>query len=180
MHCLISHNQMLLVQLTDLLSGPKGQEFHTLSTGLSTIGDHIRHILDHYDLFLDWVQSSLPIGAVLDYDQRCRATDVASQAVAAQEKIKSIQQVLQGLTSQDLTQTVLVKCSTAVEGDVITTQSTLGRELQFLHSHTVHHIALIAMIARHHNRELPCDLGVAPSTLKNLQQEQSQQKKCVA
>ena len=44
--------------------------------------------------------------------------------------------------------------------------TSLGRELEFLISHTVHHYALMAVIAGQQDAALPVDFGLAPSTLK--------------
>jgi hypothetical protein len=44
--------------------------------------------------------------------------------------------------------------------------STIGRELQSLSSHTVHHFALIAMSLRAMGIPVEEDFGVAPSTLR--------------
>jgi hypothetical protein len=45
-------------------------------------------------------------------------------------------------------------------------ESSAARELEFLHSHTVHHHALIAEKLSSSGVKLPDDFGVAPSTLK--------------
>ena len=45
--------------------------------------------------------------------------------------------------------------------------STLGRELQFLVSHTVHHFAIIGAICHRMDIELAPTFGIAPSTLKH-------------
>jgi hypothetical protein len=43
--------------------------------------------------------------------------------------------------------------------------SSVGRELLFLSSHTVHHWALVAALLRHQGIEPGVEFGVAPSTL---------------
>jgi hypothetical protein len=43
--------------------------------------------------------------------------------------------------------------------------TSVGRELQFLVSHTVHHYAVIAAMLRPQGVEPGADFGVAPSTL---------------
>jgi hypothetical protein len=52
------------------------------------------------------------------------------------------------------------------EAEDVWMPSTLGRELEFLRSHTVHHYALIALIFRAHEASVPSSFGVAPSTLR--------------
>jgi hypothetical protein len=51
--------------------------------------------------------------------------------------------------------------------------STIGRELQFLASHTVHHFAIMAMILRLQDIHPPADFGIAPSTLRFMKETQA-------
>jgi hypothetical protein len=44
--------------------------------------------------------------------------------------------------------------------------SSVGRELQSLSSHAIHHFALIAIVVRAHGFDLDADFGMAPSTLR--------------
>ena len=50
------------------------------------------------------------------------------------------------------------------DGNVIS--STVGRELQYLLDHTIHHYAIIAIILKAQSITVPEEFGVAPSTLK--------------
>ena len=59
----------------------------------------------------------------------------------------------------------------ALEDDTPWTSSTLGRELLFLLSHTIHHYALIDLLLREEGFEVPPDFGMAPSTLKHLERQ---------
>jgi hypothetical protein len=49
-------------------------------------------------------------------------------------------------------------------GETVTGWSTLGRELAFVASHTIHHQALIAMLLGVQDVDAPDRLGYAPST----------------
>ena len=51
------------------------------------------------------------------------------------------------------------------------TASTVGRELAYLLSHTIHHYALIRLLAYDHGVRLDAEFGVAPSTLKHRDQD---------
>jgi hypothetical protein len=44
--------------------------------------------------------------------------------------------------------------------------SSIGRELQALSSHTIHHFALIAITLRLHGFDVDQDFGMSPSTLR--------------
>jgi uncharacterized damage-inducible protein DinB len=48
-------------------------------------------------------------------------------------------------------------------------ETTVGRELVFVLSHTVHHNALIAVMARTLGVSVPDRFGYAPSTLAHLE-----------
>jgi len=51
--------------------------------------------------------------------------------------------------------------------------SSMGRELQFLLGHTVHHSALIVMIIDGIGLSIPDGFGIAPSTLRHNQKQVS-------
>jgi hypothetical protein len=47
----------------------------------------------------------------------------------------------------------------------VTVETTLGRELMFLSSHTVHHFALVAQYSKAAGVDLGHDFGKAPATV---------------
>ncbi|MEP0552783.1 MAG: hypothetical protein ABJE29_00430, partial [Balneola sp.] len=59
------------------------------------------------------------------------------------------------------------------EGESPWSVSSIRRELQFLVSHTVHHYALIGLILKTMDVEVPEDFGVAPSTLKHESEQET-------
>ena len=127
----------------------------------SSVGGHLRHCLEHYLSFLGGMGSGK-----IDYDDRRR--DVAMETVTsdATSVIGDIASRLEALLESDPPVGVLVKMDCG--GDEIEWQpSTMGRELQFLVSHTVHHYAMIGGICSALNLELEEDFGVAPSTLRH-------------
>ncbi len=127
----------------------------------STIGGHIRHNTDHYDCFLRGYRE----GSV-DYDERTRDPSVEKQAHSACQLMKRIISALEELPDSQLDQPLQVKMDSGGADDW--SGSTVRRELQFLLSHTIHHFALIATIARLEGVEdLPAHFGVAPSTIKH-------------
>ena len=125
----------------------------------SGVGKHIRHILDFYDSFLTSSNGRI------DYDDRQRVEDVESNRLAAISKINSIIKGLEKLSSVNKPVQVKNDDTASTDAEVVFTPSTIARELKFLASHTVHHFAIIAMILRLQNYEIPEDFGVAPSTL---------------
>jgi uncharacterized damage-inducible protein DinB len=132
----------------------------------SGVGKHIRHNLDHYEMFL----AGLSTGAI-DYDGRQRDAQIETDRRYAIRKMLSIISRLEALEAKSLNRSISVKMNDGEETHEASSrsQSTVWRELQFLVSHTVHHYALIAMILKLHGFDCDKDFGVAPSTLKYQQ-----------
>jgi uncharacterized damage-inducible protein DinB len=55
------------------------------------------------------------------------------------------------------------------QGQVVKTS--VDRELVFLASHTIHHMAIIGMLAEQAGVEVGAEFGVHPSTLRYLQRQ---------
>lgn len=135
--------------------------------GHSCVGAHLRHVLDCYRCFLKGLGSDR-----IDYDARERNTTLESDWRVGQTAILSIREELKKLTEQDRHREVQVRVDAAAWSDTDPwTRSTIGRELQFLLSHTVHHYALIAMTLRSLGFEPGQGFGMAPSTLEHRHQE---------
>lgn len=137
---------------------------------LGGIGKHFRHIVDFYSSFLR------ANGDVIDYECRARDTLIETDARRAKQKISEIIETLetdpQFLRDLDTAVSVAATESSSYS-ETARAVSSLGRELQFLISHTTHHYAIIAMILRELGAEPPADFGVAPSTLRYLQSQKA-------
>lgn len=128
----------------------------------SCLGKHIRHIVDHYLCFIRDVDHG-----VIDYDKRQRDTKVETNKIYALSVINDISHFLiksekEGLRDKPLS---VLLCSDVALPDGDATQSSVCRELQFLHGHSVHHYALIATMLRFYGVDMSREFGVAPSTL---------------
>ena len=130
----------------------------------SGVGGHFRHCLDHYQQLL----TGLPEGRV-DYDARSRDRRVEHDRSLAQQRGREIAAALAaldaGLEGKGLQ--TRMDCGDGQHRDARWERSTLGRELQFMVSHTTHHYALIALILRHQGIEPGPNFGVAASTLQH-------------
>ena len=122
------------------------------------IGAHFRHNLDFANSFLN----GLTTGKI-DYTKRMRDVRIEQNRTFAIEQIVFLIRRLQNLPDEILTEEIEV-CSEIDES--IWHASSAARELEFLHSHTVHHHALVAEKLNACGVKLPKDFGVAPSTLK--------------
>ncbi|MDB4537223.1 DinB family protein [Akkermansiaceae bacterium] len=126
----------------------------------STVGQHLRHCLDHYSSLLSGLAA-----AKINYDRRERVAALESCTEDAIAELSRIREGLRNLLDQETPVGVLVKMDCGGDDDGWQ-PSTFGRELQFLVSHTVHHFAMIGGMCSCLEVELEKGFGVAPSTLK--------------
>ena len=152
----LTQAKRLLDQLDDAAFRQPAASFYN-----STIGGHLRHCLDHYDSFLNGLTD-----AKVDYDERMRLPALESETAIAATKLAEIQEKLTAVVKSPSPVGLLVKMDCGLESTEWQ-PSTLGRELQFLVSHTVHHFAMIGGICRELGIELEADFGVAPSTIRH-------------
>jgi len=131
----------------------------------SSIGSHVRHCLDHVAALLRSVETG-----ELNYDDRARGTAVESSRFAAIEAIEDLVRQLSGITAEYLDRAILVRVLLFPGSAPTDVQSSFGRELAFVISHTIHHNALVAAMLRTLGIDPPERFGYAPSTLSNQQQ----------
>lgn len=162
---LVHENIHFLEQGRHLLGSLDDALFRQMRPELSAspVGRHFRHALDHYDNFLDGLETGR-----INYGARQRDARIETSRPAAAQKISAIVERLQTITKMPVDRRVFVNSNegSATNSSDCWLESTLGRELQFLISHTVHHYAILAMILRAAGLTLDRDFGVAPSTLK--------------
>ena len=124
-----------------------------------SIGEHVRHCLDHVTALLSASQA-----ATLSYDRRQRGTAVESEPLAAMRQIAECRRVLGSWCGRSLDDPIRVSSLVSTSGDAVIGWSTLGRELAFVLSHTIHHQALIALLLAIRGLDVPDRFGYAPST----------------
>ena len=161
---LIRANCELLEQGVTLLSRHDDQTFVAgdPSSYGSGIGPHFRHVLDHYISFINGLDCGF-----IDYDARKRNTKQEGSLSLTLNALEKVGSDLAAL-DVDIARSIKVKVSASTEGEDVHSSSSVGRELQFLVSHTVHHYALIAIASRMLGIFPDEAFGVAPSTLKYL------------
>lgn len=126
-----------------------------------SVGAHLRHCIEFYRSLL-----GTPRGGALDYDLRPRDLALEREPARAVAALDALVEELLGLDARHLDQPLQVRHDHDGSAADAWAPSTLGRELNFLLSHTVHHYALIALLLRQDGVALPADFGVAPSTLR--------------
>jgi hypothetical protein len=125
-----------------------------------SIGEHVRHCLDHVAALVSADRS-----CCLSYDRRGRGTVIETDNAQALGRIQLLRiKVAVGRWSTRLDHPILVTFAIARCGEVETGTSTLVRELAFVLNHTIHHQAMIGLLAAMQGFDVPEGFGYAPST----------------
>ena len=170
---LVEQNVYFLRQGADLLRRlPAGAYRPDRSEGVrrSGVGPQFRHCLDFYSCLLRDLDSGR-----IDYDWRRRHGQVESDREAALAELESIVEGLGRIGGGQIDAAIEVRSDLAPGEERATawSRSTIGRELRFLASHTVHHYALIAALLRQRGFEPGDEFGVAPATAAHWRDRES-------
>lgn len=154
-----SDNINLLQQTLRLLEniGDDVYRFKPEAVKADSMGAHLRHVLDHYFS----LGRGLASGEV-DYDKRERDPRIAEERLFAGERIREVITMLRSIDDYSQILRVKMDCGQGAHW----TQSTVGRELQFLLSHHIHHNAIVKMALEFNGVHLDEEFGVAPATIK--------------
>lgn len=131
----------------------------------STIGQHIRHVVDMYLALMSSVESDGE--TIVNYDYRRRGSRVellASNGVEALQRVVIWLEALKPARAAQFSSLQVQSEISLHHSTVAILGSSLLRELVFVGSHTVHHYALIKVIARYQGLTLTENFGVAPAT----------------
>jgi uncharacterized damage-inducible protein DinB len=159
MNDLIESNLGLLRQGLELLERVDASAYRDPAPGRSSVGAQYRHVLDHYRALLE----GFGPGRV-DYDARRRNPEIETDREVAARDTRDLMDGLAALAGRplDTPLAAIAACSAHQPGEP--QQSSLGRELQFLLSHTVHHYAIVKLLLDR-SECVAEEFGVAPSTL---------------
>ncbi len=162
---LVAVNTRWLQQALDLLGRLDHTRYTASPRGMAPhrVGSHLRHILEFYECFLDGLESTH-----VDYDARKRELPLEQNIPAAAARIREILIRLQTDSALGFDNVLFVKMEDSSHDlkDPFL-MSSVGRELQTLSSHTIHHFALIGMTLQAHGFAVDPDFGMAPSTLRH-------------
>ncbi|CAN5798281.1 hypothetical protein BH20ACI4_BH20ACI4_01290 [soil metagenome] len=128
------------------------------TTGTGSIGSHFRHNLDFVNAFV----YGLGTGKI-DYNRRERDLQIEENRLYAINMFADAVSRFRRLPVEIFNKKVLIRSE--INSD-FWLESSAMRELEFLHSHTIHHHALIADKLKSFGVHTAKDFGVAPSTLK--------------
>lgn len=149
-------------QMADLLLHTSDAEYVQAPVGVvtSSLGGHYRHNLDHLESLLAAIETG-----TLNYDHRERGTSVETSRLAALQSIRRLQREVLNLTEDDLSQTLQLTAMIDAHAPPMHLETTVARELAFVLSHTIHHNAIIGVMAKTLSISLPARFGYAPATI---------------
>ena len=127
----------------------------------STIGMHIRHIIEFFDCFLIGVEQGR-----ICYDDRKRELSLEKDK---QYILNSIEEVIQKLNTIE-NKNIHLSVNYFMEGVTETIPTNVNRELVCNIEHAVHHMAIISIAMKHSFQyiDIPEFFGVAQSTIAHL------------
>ena len=153
-----------LMQLAEVVGQLTDSEYARPLDVLSgnTIGKHVRHILEFYELLAGSAQTGR-----LNYDRRQRDLRLEADTDEALRRIGTIDRAIHHL---DLNQPLHLEADLSVAGaETIQIPSSFARELLYNVEHAIHHMALIQVAVQDAFPavELPSHFGVAYSTVQH-------------
>jgi len=126
-----------------------------------SIGKHLRHAADHYNLLVKAASTEPPYS--LSYDIRVRDTAVETSTDSARDAFLTIIGALKHIvTSTPLDAPIMLHAMTPFPAVMNTT---FGRELWFASLHAIHHWSMVRVIAAEQGISADESFGFAPSTL---------------
>lgn len=122
------------------------------------VGEHFRHNLDIVKAFLEGIESGR-----VDYGKREREPRIEVDRSHAIERYRETIWRARSLSVNVLPTGLSVRSEVDPS---VWLPSSVGREVEYVHSHTIHHHALIAEKLSAAGIQLDKNFGVAPSTLE--------------
>ncbi|KAJ2958778.1 hypothetical protein NQZ79_g5694 [Umbelopsis isabellina] len=138
----------------------------------STIGKHIRHMVDHFRILLSNPDLS---SNDVNYDLRIRKVAAETDPAAAVELIRDLEARLPTLGDRPFNTPLILTATIDPNLPPEQYQSSFGRELWYCCIHAIHHYASIKTICLEHDIQVPDSFGVAPSTLQHAEEDKMRQ-----
>lgn len=140
------------------------QYVYQYNESTSSIGKHIRHIIDHYTCFFKNLAY-----AYVNYDDRPRVNTVETKPNRACKELSSVILQLSKFNAHQANH-VHIYISATADKDPVPAESSVQRELLFLQSHTIHHMAVIQLVLQSLGISVGSDFALAPSTISYYRQ----------
>jgi hypothetical protein len=130
--------------------------YRRFANGSGSVGAQFRHILDFVGCLLRGIETGR-----VDYGARARDPRVETDREFAVATLRQLLTALSGLGSRVMGKSVVVRSE--IDPDTWL-PSAVAREVEFVHSHSVHHHALIAEKLMGFGVSVDAGLGISPST----------------
>ena len=146
--------------LTDQLSDDEYSAELDLLNG-NTIGKHVRHIVEFFDLLVSGSDSGL-----INYDRRKRELSFESDTMSVMKKIQLLNDGLERLQTEN--EAILEVSYGETDEDTVQIKSSIERELAYNIEHAIHHMAIIKIAVQtvFPTVQVAKDFGVAYSTVR--------------
>ena len=141
--------------IISVLSNCADCDYTSFGHGESSIGTHIRHVIEFIKAVNDRTD-------VINYDGRERNLDIETSHEIATDVLKKEITRLKGTVSDQDIQTPV----TVIENG-LSCPSTIAREICFIIGHSTHHLAFAKVLASVRGIGLTDDIGVAQATLQH-------------
>ncbi len=161
--CVAEPLATILQELRDVVAFLDAEQFQRPMGELffgATVGGHVRHCLDHVRALVDGGS-----GGLIEYDARQRGTAIETDPRAAAAELDRLIAATWSLASTDASTPVHVAVMPTRAGVPVAFVSSIGRELAFVLSHTIHHNASIRGMVVALGLQPPRSFGYAPATL---------------
>lgn len=126
-----------------------------------SVGGHVRHCIEFYQCLFEGIGSG-----EVNYDARRRNPEIETHPTIARQAIQHIVST-DWARIESLPRDLPLRVHESLDHWQV---SSLGRELGFAFSHTIHHLALIGVLLRDHGHAVDEEVGLAPSTAYHFAQ----------
>jgi len=133
----------------------------------ASMGQHVRHAVDHVAALLNGFEGDADQGGVIAYDRRERGSAIESDPAEASRVVRDLCERLEGLDEVQLACPLTIRVMVSGDGCEVELPTTLGRELAFVTHHMIHHLAMIKAICGELGLDSPSAFGRAPSTVRH-------------
>lgn len=147
-----------LLKVIDIVAAVGDQNFRRVANGTGSIGGQFRHNLDFVNSLLNGNDDGC-----IDYNKRERDIRVEENREFAVLRFREAIDRLSGVSQRQFSKSVLVRSEL---DPAMWLPSSFAREAEFVHSHTVHHHALIREKLAGYGIATTETFGVAQSTLE--------------
>lgn len=160
---LVEGLRVVLRQVDAAIAGLSAEQYTRAMGPLfanASVGAHVRHCLDHLRALLE-----TPAGVPIEYDHRERGTAIEREPGAGRAEIARLIGVLDASAGRAMDEELVVRLLPSAEAAEMSLSTTLGRELAFILSHTIHHNASVRGMLVAMDKSVEAGLGMAPATI---------------